>query len=932
MQQWRNYFCQKNFGSFIAVFQLLEEQVTMSRKQNQKGDRIPHADEQKQPMSRRNFLKASAASAVGAGVLAVPGVNGAEAATRNLSQRNGLGSDQAFDNTAAASPLEVSASQNYATQKDNWVEPWEWVQRDWPGQELELNVVEHAAPIAIFGDIHIPNPDRDLADTNVGQLLFSYGGISPGPTIRVRGDETLHIKVRDLLGPNIGQIQNFERVEDASQKTGYKYLTGYNYQLDPNIIHDWCRPLHTNGKHQTRTTNLHTHGLHVEPYLNVDGKNSDNVFLRIIPQGDYKLREATRDEICWPLKGSELLGQADYAYRLGKPSGARETHPPGTHWYHPHPHGATFTQVASGMAGLIIVEGDVDDKLKDQLDPQGEGITYRERPFVIQRIVGPTPTDIEEGFIVDFEDGDPVEKKVKTKSPTVFPAVNGQVTENFIVIAPGAVERWRVLNAGVDGQGYIEFSVEDESGTPYDNLHHLAMDGITLVDARSGKYTTRPVKKSVMMSPANRADFLFQAPLTDGKTPLTFTIWAKQSESASDHQLTGQAPIPNNKPNRKIATIIVRGTPTPPKDQDGNDINLQNYTLEFPDVPGYLKPIEDPEVSIQPGDPDDPDGKSLLQGKRRGRQIVYSGWGGTYPDPTSNTQRENALHWRNKTPQNPAAATPPESMMIDCQKFNDDPNELSSSLHHMLLNTAEEWTVWNASLTLFNKGKTDLMAADNLVGDPLNEFTVKEGEPISSVKAKLEELGTDDPREMYLGSEAYPSPDQKKNEVSTRAVDHPFHIHINPVWVTHIYDWSGRELDWNYELLPDGHCLEPRWQDVVRLPRNGGRVVFRSRFWDYAGEYVNHCHILQHEDNGMMQGISVVLEPEQADYIAYDHDSEELPELSWHDCYTIDWGVVTTPLDFPDIPKGDTDKEICDAILKRLRTPMPKSESRNDKC
>jgi hypothetical protein len=44
----------------------------------------------------------------------------------------------------------------------------------------------------------------------------------------------------------------------------------------------------------------------------------------------------------------------------------------------------------------------------------------------------------------------------------------------------------------------------------------------------------------------------------------------------------------------------------------------------------------------------------------------------------------------------------------------------------------------------------------------------------------------------------------------------------------------------------------PRWQDVVWILRNGRRIIFRSRFSDFVGIYVNHCHLLLHEDNGMM--------------------------------------------------------------------------------
>ena len=82
-------------------------------------------------------------------------------------------------------------------------------------------------------------------------------------------------------------------------------------------------------------------------------------------------------------------------------------------------------------------------------------------------------------------------------------------------------------------------------------------------------------------------------------------------------------------------------------------------------------------------------------------------------------------------------------------------------------------------------------------------------------------------------------------------------IHQNPFWVLSITDTNGNGL------LPGGL---PRWQDVVRMPRNGGRVVFRSRFWDYPGEFVNHCHILQHEHWGMMQTVEVVADEAETDY------------------------------------------------------------------
>ena len=84
-------------------------------------------------------------------------------------------------------------------------------------------------------------------------------------------------------------------------------------------------------------------------------------------------------------------------------------------------------------------------------------------------------------------------------------------------------------------------------------------------------------------------------------------------------------------------------------------------------------------------------------------------------------------------------------------------------------------------------------------------------------------------------------------------------MHTNPVWVMRVEvpDEQG-----NLVNILD----KPEWRDVVWLPRNGGRVVFRSRFPDYVGTFVNHCHILLHEDHGMMQVVETTPFADQANY------------------------------------------------------------------
>lgn len=53
----------------------------------------------------------------------------------------------------------------------------------------------------------------------------------------------------------------------------------------------------------------------------------------------------------------------------------------GTYWYHPHPHGLTGSQVAKGLASILMVEDENDDRLRDALDLEF-GVT--ELPLAIQ--------------------------------------------------------------------------------------------------------------------------------------------------------------------------------------------------------------------------------------------------------------------------------------------------------------------------------------------------------------------------------------------------------------------------------------------------------------------------------------------------------------------------------------------------------------------
>ena len=177
-------------------------------------------------------------------------------------------------------------------------------------------------------DGKIFNPRTGLYDK---VHLRGYGGTGTdpdrfvSPTIEVAPGDTIRVNLNNKLPPDPSCLMPDQHMSD---------------QKMPNTPHCF------NG------TNLHTHGLWVNP-----SGNGDNVLLSINPGVKFQ-----------------------YEYNIPG------DHPSGTFWYHTHRHGSTALQVSSGMAGALIVRGnrlptalangDVDTLLK--------GMT--ERILVMQQI------------------------------------------------------------------------------------------------------------------------------------------------------------------------------------------------------------------------------------------------------------------------------------------------------------------------------------------------------------------------------------------------------------------------------------------------------------------------------------------------------------------------------------------------------------------
>ncbi len=114
-------------------------------------------------------------------------------------------------------------------------------------------------------------------------------------------------------------------------------------------------------------------------------------------------------------------------------------------------------------------------------------------------------------------------------------------------------------------------------------------------------------------------------------------------------------------------------------------------------------------------------------------------------------------------------------------------------------------------------------------------------------------------------------------------VSHPFHIHVNPFQIVEILDPSGRDVSGDDAVDDAGGTVDPQyrglkgtWKDTLWVKNTTSKpdgkytLVVRTRYQRYIGDFVLHCHILDHEDQGMMQNIRISI-PDGAGGVAKSH-------------------------------------------------------------
>ena len=487
--------------------------------------------------------------------------------------------------------------------------------------------------------------------------LRSYNGMFPAPTLQLRAGQTLRIRVVNDLPANPPSAEPAEHL---------RYMN---------------------------SANLHTHGLHVAP-----GLVGDNLY------GDYVIDDA---------ESAVQPGQArQHEYAIGS------DHPEGTSWYHPHLHGSTAIQVGSGMAGAILITGD--------LDEVPEIAAARDRVMVFQAPI--------------FDDSGRLERFSQVTAPHAEPPflING-VRRPRLVLRPGQVERWRLVNAGI--AHYLNLAVEEHA------LHLVSWDSCP---RSQPKVLSPDTPQGLVLAPGNRADVLIKA-----GAPGRYVLRTKPYDMGSPNVLAEDV----------LAEIIVEGEP----------LDMALPTAPLP-VPRALASISDDELAASGG----------LR-----RNVVLR------------------------------------------SVFNDDGSPLDQAPAANLLNVPpgelDQWQ-YQTDSTFFADTAFTVGSGDGR-GSPVPAmpalFT-----PFQSHRAVRQTVALDSAEEWTV--------------YNMNPVQHPFHIHINPVQVVKI----------------NGEPVEPFWADTVGLPRGGSpeaptSITFRTRFTDFTGVFVMHCHILAHEDMGMMQLVEV---------------------------------------------------------------------------
>lgn len=552
-----------------------------------------------------------------------------------------------------------------------------------------------------------------------------------------------------------------------------------------------------NVPHCFNSTNMHTHGLWVSP-----AGNSDNVLLNIAP-------------------GTE------FTYEYNIPS----DHPAGTFWYHPHLHGSTALQVSSGMAGALIIHG---DRLPDE-DENGdidtllvkeEDTPFPERVVLLQQIQYACWGEVEKkdknGKVIKDKDGKPeTEWGIKTNKDG----------------------NW-ICNA--DDVGTIDtYDKQFGSNTWKNSGRFTTINGLVQPEF-AGAVAGKPERWRIIHAGLRESVNLQFRRAVNGKITRLPNDKVKNPKSISEQcepESINQFSIATDGLTRAAIRSQKRAWLHPGYRED--------LLMIFPE-PGDYCVIDDRAE----------DNKSVSNEDEKSRLLGFVSVTGTKAEGDTRTILENHLVAAAET-YRPAR----DSAMEDAEKdkINRIVDEIVSDLKDGLKLTK---FMPHQSLMEVEPDNTRTIGFNIVIGDPIVFQIGKFNDKGLLYDAK--------PFDPNVVNQSLPLGATEDWEIRSFIGAHPFHIHVNPFQIVEILDHEGKDVSGHDPGNTSIYAgLKGAWKDTIIAAReeytvedeNGNktevtapyRLKVRSHYERYIGKFVLHCHILDHEDKGMMQIVEIGL-------------------------------------------------------------------------
>lgn len=286
----------------------------------------------------------------------------------------------------------------------------------------------------VFGKVKIPSSTPDGPQT-IGVRAYALPDAQnpnsppmvPGPTFVFQPGDLLRIRFQNMLNA----AQNPWLNAFNAQLPGAA-APGAGDSIPETVPHEISIP---NGPD---ITNLHVHGLHVDP-------KQDNVTLLVLPEDSDP--SSLSPELQRFVPTINRWWTRNYQYKIPK------DHLPGTYWYHAHKHGSTSTQVENGMAGtLVMLPNNDQDNIVPGLWNNDPALTH-DRVLVIQQL---TQFASPQGFISGAAKGSGLGRQRRAAAAaaggtqlSTFMSVNGVIRPS-LQVPVNQVERWRFVIAGAN--------------------------------------------------------------------------------------------------------------------------------------------------------------------------------------------------------------------------------------------------------------------------------------------------------------------------------------------------------------------------------------------------------------------------------------------------------------------------------------------------